>query len=76
MIPCRRQNKRIWLLKQPEATITHDEENFRLIYQKKTAEPINQANKTTGATLQQINTHSVLQSSYKSLPESRGAEAK
>ena len=55
--------------KQPEATITHDEENFRLIYQKKTAEPINQANKTTGATLQQINTHSVLQSSYKSLPK-------
>ncbi|MEQ7192922.1 MucBP domain-containing protein [Enterococcus avium] len=55
--------------KQPEATITHDEENFRLIYQKKTAQPVNQANKTTGATLQQINTHSVLQSSYKSLPK-------
>lgn len=55
--------------KQPEATITHDEENFRLIYQKKAAQPVNQTNKTTGATLQQINTHSVLQSSYKSLPK-------
>ena len=55
--------------KQPEATITHDEEKFRLIYQKKAAHPVNQTNKTTGATLQQINTHSVLQSSYKSLPK-------
>ena len=55
--------------KQPEATITHDEEKFRLIYQKKAAQPVNQTNKTTGATLQQINTHSVLQSSYKSLPK-------
>lgn len=55
--------------KQPEATITHDEENFRLIYQKKAEQPVNQTNKTTGATLQQINTHSVLQSSYKSLPK-------
>ena len=55
--------------KQPEATITQDEENFRLIYQKKAEQPVNQTNKTTGATLQQINTHSVLQSSYKSLPK-------
>ena len=55
--------------KQPEATITQDEENFRLIYQKKTAQPVNQANKTTGATLQQTNTHQVLQSTYKTLPK-------
>lgn len=55
--------------KQPEATITHDEENFRLIYQKKAEQPVNQTNKTTGATLQQTNTHQVLQSSYKSLPK-------
>lgn len=55
--------------KQPEAIITHDEENFRLIYQKKAAEPVNQANKTTEATLQQTNTHYVLQNSYKSLPK-------
>ena len=55
--------------KQPEATITQDEENFRLIYQKKTAQPVNQANKTTGATLQQTNTHQVLQSNYKTLPK-------
>ena len=55
--------------KQPEATITQDEENFRLIYQKKTAQPVNQANKTTRATLQQTNTHQVLQSTYKTLPK-------
>lgn len=55
--------------KQPEATITHDEENFRLIYQKKAAQPVNQTIKTAGTTLQQTNTHYVLQSSYKSLPK-------
>lgn len=55
--------------KQPEATITHDEENFRLIYQKKAAQPVNQTNKNTGATLQQTNTHQVLQSTYKTLPK-------
>ena len=55
--------------KQPEATITHDEENFRLIYQKKAAQPVNQTNKTTEATLQQTNTHQVLQSTYKTLPK-------
>lgn len=61
------------ITEQPEATITHDEENFRLIYQKKAAEPVNQANKTTEATLQQTtrqtNTHQVLQSTYKTLPK-------
>lgn len=61
------------ITEQPTATITHDEENFRLIYQKKAAEPVNQANKTTEATLQQntwqTNTHQVLQSSYKTLPK-------
>lgn len=61
------------ITEQPEATITHDEENFRLIYQKKAAEPVNQANKTTEATLQQTtrqtSTHQVLQSTYKTLPK-------
>ncbi|MGL9730605.1 MucBP domain-containing protein [Enterococcus sp. DIV0756] len=61
------------ITEQPAATITHDEENFRLIYQKKAAEPVNQTNKTTEAPLQQttrqINTHQVLQSSYKTLPK-------
>lgn len=59
------------ITEQPEAAITHDEENFRLIYQKKAVEPVNQAN--TEAPLQQTtrqtNTHPVLQSTYKTLPK-------
>ena len=63
------------ITEQPEATITHDEENFRLIYQKKAAEPVNQANKTTGGTLQQTNTHYVCKVPTNPA-QNRGAEAK